>query len=56
MYRLTSYRVKGVDSELVSMYSPGRSRKKKAMMIMSAVALVDSNDDSDASWARKRST
>ena len=34
----TSPKWKGVVSEVASVYSPGRSRKKNAMMIMSAVA------------------
>lgn len=34
----TSPRVKGVVSDLESVYSPGRRRKKNAMMIMSATA------------------
>ena len=36
--KVTSYSKKGELSDLVPVYSPGRSRKKKAMMIMSAIA------------------
>ena len=35
---LASWRRKGWDSVLVDVYSPGRRRKKKAKVIMSAVA------------------
>jgi hypothetical protein len=44
----TSWRVKGWESSLFSVYSPGRSRKKKAIQIKSAAA---SEELSAAAWA-----
>ena len=38
----TSSREKGVDSDGVAVYSPGRIKKKNAMQIMSAIARVPS--------------
>eukprot|EP00985_Skeletonema_marinoi_P009016 scaffold4125_cov146-Skeletonema_marinoi.AAC.1 len=48
--------VNGVDSELVSTYSPGRSKKKNARMIMSETALVDSKVERAAREAMRRMT
>ena len=46
----TSASLKGVLS--LSVYSPGRRRKKKAMMTMSAVAQKDASD-AEVDWAKK---
>jgi len=43
--------VKGVESELVSTYSPGRSKKKKARVIMSEMAREESKAEKEASLA-----
>ena len=40
MYRWTSFNVNAAPSLVVPVYSPGRKRKKKAMQIMSAVAVA----------------
>ena len=43
-------------SDLVPVYSPGRSRKKKAMMIMSAIACSSGSLEAAAMQASRRRT